>query len=331
MSTSTRVNCNTLLLCVLATSVAAAEPGRVGRVLEVGPGAEFLEPSQAANVVRTGDVVRIAAGTYRDCAIWPKDADRLTIEAKGGPVVITGLSCEFKALFVVKGNDITIRGITFEGAKAPHHNGAGIRAEGRDLTVESSQFIENEEGILAAPSPGSAIVVRNSTFKGNGNCIEACAHGIYVGSIAELRIEDSHFFEQHIGHHVKSRAARTVLIGNTIEDGPRGTASYLVDIPNGGALVMRRNTLEKGPLSDNPEAAVTLGEEGVTNPTPEITIEDNEFTNDMTAETLFVRNATASVAALQGNRINGAVNSLQGRGAVDGRGLSDRTSTGGPR
>jgi hypothetical protein len=330
MSALAKASHYALLLGMLAGSVAAAEPGK-GRVLEVGPAREFSIPSQAAAIVRAGDTVKIVSGTYRDCTVWPRQGRGLTIEAEGGPVVITGPTCEFKALFVIKGDDITVRGITFEAAKAPRHNGAGIRAEGRDLTVEDSQFIDNEEGILAGPNRRSTIVVRNSTFKGNGNCIEACAHGIYIGAIAELRIEGSRFFEQHIGHHVKSRAARTVLIGNTIGDGPSGTASYLVDIPDGGALVMRRNVLEKGPLSDNPEVAVTLGEESAANPTPEITIEDNEFANDMAVETLFVRNGTTSAAVLQGNRTKGAVIPLQGRGTVDGKGPSDRTSTGGAR
>jgi hypothetical protein len=331
MRALTSVGRDLLLAFALASSVAAAAEEKTSRMLEVGSGAEFALPSRAAAVARTGDVVRIAAGTYRDCAVWPRRADHLTIEATGGPVVITGPSCQFKALFVIDGDDTTVRGITFEGAKAPRHNGAGIRAEGRDLTVEDSQFIDNEEGILAGSNRASAIVVRNSTFKGNGNCIEACAHGIYVGAIAELRIEGSHFLEQHVGHHVKSRANRTVLIENTIEDGPSGTASYLVDIPNGGGLVMRRNMLEKGPLSDNPEVAITLGEEGVTNPTSEIAIEDNEFANDTTIETLFVRNGTMGVAVLQGNRTRGAVTPLQGRGTVDGKGPSDRASTGRPR
>ena len=37
-----------------------------------------------------------------------------------------------------------------------------------------------------------------------------------------------------VGHHIKSRALKTMVMGNTIEDGPDGTASYEVDAPNGG-------------------------------------------------------------------------------------------------
>jgi len=38
---------------------------------------------------------------------------------------------------------------------------------------------------------------------------------------------------------------RTERIGNDIEDGPRGTSSYLVDISNGGTLIVENNTLKK--------------------------------------------------------------------------------------
>ena len=48
-------------------------------------------------------------------------------------------------------------------------------------------------------------------------------------------MEDSHFSDTHEGHHIKSRALRTVLRGNDISDGPTGNSSYLVDVPNGAA------------------------------------------------------------------------------------------------
>ena len=308
-----------VFLCSAAPSLLVSRAmGQVQdhRTLKVGLGEMFARPSDAAAVARSGDRIQIAPGVYIDCAIWPADAASLTIEATGPHVVLTDKTCEGKALFVVKGADVTIRGITFKGAKAKYHNGAGIRAEGRNLTVEKSLFLDNEEGILAGDNPGSTIIVRDSIFKGNGNCIESCAHGIYVNHIARLLIERSQFFEQHIGHHVKSRAVRTELLGNDIGDGPAGSASYLVDIPNGGALIMRDNRLEKGPNSDNPAVAIILGEEGATNATSEITIENNRFTNNLRHETLFVRNRTATRAVLRGNSLSRDVQPLEGPGAV---------------
>ena len=300
------------------SDIASERSALIGRILDVGPQGNFLKPSAAARVAQPGDIVRIAPGHYVDCAVWPSSASPLTIEASGGPVVIADKTCEDKALFVVKGHAVTIRGLTFTGAKARAHNGAGIRAEGRHLVVENSRFIDNEEGILGGLFADGTIVVRDSLFMGNGNCVQDCAHGIYVGRIAGLRIERSHFFEQHIGHHVKSRAARTELFDNVIEDGSAGSSSYLVDVPDGGALIMRGNRLEKGPHSDNPGFAITIGEEGLVNATPEILIEDNEFTSNVTDETVFLRNRTAAEAILRGNRLSGRVQPLEGPGVVSG-------------
>src|SRR6185437_13639413 len=133
-----------------------------------------------------GDVIRIAPAVYIDCAIWR--TSHVTIEATGPGVVITDKTCGGKAIFVVTGNDMTIRGITFANAKVPDHNGAGIRELGAGLTVEHCRFIDNENGILAAAPAHSTIRVLYSEFRGNGKCDGSCAHGLYVGPIDLLDV-----------------------------------------------------------------------------------------------------------------------------------------------
>lgn len=279
-------------------------------IVTVGQGQAYALPSDAARVSKSGDVIRIFPGRYVDCAIW--DADGLVIEGVGAGVVIADKVCDNKGIFITKGRDITIRNITFTAAHASTHNGSGIRAEGINLTVEASRFIANEDGILAGDNPDSTITITNSYFSGNGNCIAACAHGIYANHIALLRIENSEFIEQHVGHHIKSRAARTEIINNKVQDGPNGSSSYLVDLPNGGSAVISGNRFEKGALSQNKSAAIVIGAEqdkGL-NPAGEIAIEDNSFANDVGAPTAFVKNFTNSSPALRGNRFSGAVTPL---------------------
>jgi hypothetical protein len=289
------------------------------KTLVVGDNRELKTPSAAAAVVADGDTVEIEPheGGYFDCAIWK--ANNITIEGKGTGVVITDKPCAGKALFVIDGSDVTIRNLTFQRARVPDKNGAGIRAEGGNLLIEKSKFIDNENGILSASDVTKAtLTIRDSEFARNGKCDPSCAHGVYVGRYAVLDIEHCVFSGTKQGHHIKSRAARTILIGNQISDGDKGTASYLVDIPNGGALVMRDNVLEKGANSENHSAAVTIGEEGVNQPTPEITIANNKFTNDMPFPTIFVRNGTATEANLTGNTLGGSgkITPLTGDGAT---------------
>ena len=293
--------------------MAGATPATAA-VLMVGPNQDYSAPSKAARAARPGDTIKIAPGTYYDCTIWTTNS--ITIEGTGLGVVLTDTTCQGKAIFVVHANDITVKNITFQRARVPDENGAGIRAEGINLAVENSKFINNQEGILAGNNPTSSIIIRNSEFHHNGACIRSCAHEIYVNHIALLRIEHSRFFDTQVAHHIKSRAARTELIDNHIEDGPDGTASYEVDIPNGGAVVMTGNVLEKGPKNQNHTAAVMIGAEGVSQPTPELLFKDNVFTNNG-PPTAFVKNITATPAQLIGSTFKGnAIKPLIGDGTV---------------
>lgn len=283
-------------------------------VIDVGPGRSLELPSQAAAIAKPGDTIRIASGVYRDCAVWR--ASNLTIEGNGTGATIGGRSCAGKGVFIIDGDDVTIRNLTFADASVPDRNGAGVRAEGRNLTIENSHFIDNENGILAAKIASGTIRVLGSEFRGNGKCAPKCAHGIYVGTIGMLDIERSRFLGQHEGHHVKSRALRTVLIGNSIADGPAGNSSYLVDVPNGGDLLVQNNTMEKGRHSENADTAISIGAEGVKNPTHELIIRGNSFTNDIGRPTIFVRNLTATPAILSANDLHGVVVPLAGPGTI---------------
>ena len=155
------------------------------------------------------------------------------------------------------------------------------------------------------------MTIRDSEFTGNGSCERACAHGIYINNVRLLRVERSRFFAQMVGHHIKSRASRTEIIGNDIADGPDGTASYLIDIPNGGDVLITGNRMAKGPKSDNPATAISLGAEGAKNPSSEIRIEDNNFENQSDRLTAFVDNRTGTEAILSGNVIGGKVELLR--------------------
>ena len=207
--------------------------------------------------------------------------------------MIAGKTCAGKGIFITLGADITISGITFADASVIWHNGAGIRAAGDNLTVEHSRFLHNENGILAGGGPDSVLRITDSEFIGNGACIALCAHGVYAGApIALLDIEHSVFRDTKVGHHIKSRARNTIVRDSRIEDGPDGTASYLIDIPNGGNVLIQGNTMEKGAHSENPATAIAIGEEGVKNPTTALIVRDNVFHGDGPVRTAFVRNTT---------------------------------------
>lgn len=284
------------------------------RILEVGPGQRLKQPSDAAAIARDNDTVEIAAGTYVDCAVWK--GRNLTLKAKGGEVHVKDKTCLGKAIWIIDGGDVVIEGIRFSGAAVADKNGAGIRLQDASLTVRNATFENNENGILSGVAQTKRVVIENSTFIGNGKCEPHCAHGIYIGAYGSLEVSGSTFRNQRIGHHIKSRAKRTVITGNRIEDGATGTASYLIDIPNGGELLVDGNTLQKGPLTDNKTTVISIAAEGERNPTPSIRIENNDFRSDLPEPPFFVRNRSGTPALLKGNRLCGAVTPLEGPGQV---------------
>ena len=300
-----------LLLCLLLLLSFTAQ----ARTLEVGETKAFKTPSAAAAVAKDGDRITIQPGSYFDCAVW--NANNLVIEGIGDPdkVIVTDKTCQGKALFITVGEGIEVRNLTLTRARVPDGNGAGIRAEGRNLTVVGVRLVNNQNGIMSG-TVGGTVTIRDSLFERNGTCESACAHGIYFGSVDLLRVENSRFTGTKQGHHIKSRARRTEVTGCAIEDGPDGTASFSIDIPNGGGLLVRGNTLQKGPKSENHSAMISIGAEGVTQPTAEIVIEDNTARSDGQWDTYFLNNITATQALLRGNRFSGALKPLRGDGKV---------------
>lgn len=303
----------TVLLLGLAVMAAlsACAPG----VIEVGPTREVKSPGRAIAEASSGDTVLIDPGVYADCAVVK--GSNVTIQGTGPGVVLTSKTCGGKAILVTRGEDITIRNLTLQRASVRDRNGAGIRSEGVNLTVDNVRFLDNEEGILAGDKRGSTIRVIYSDFERNGTCSgSGCAHGVYVGHIQELDVENSRFFDQQVGHHVKSRALTTLVVGNRIEDGPDGTASYEIDAPDGGSVLIQGNTIEKGPKAQNWGTVIAIGEEGKPLPSKGLIIRNNKLTNDNEHQTIFVRNEAPYPAQLNGNVLSGKVVPLQGPGTV---------------
>jgi len=235
--------------------------GAAARVLTVGPGQDYPLPSAAAKAARPGDVIKIAAGDYRgDVATW--SADNLTICGVGGRARLfaDGKSAQDKAIWVISGSNVTVNNIEFRDAKVPDQNGAGIRAEGGDLTVRNSAFFDNEGGILSG-NKGGNIVIERCEFGRNGYGDDQ-SHNIYIGRVDRLTVTNRFFHGAKSGHNLKSRARESRIENSYFMDGPTGNSSYLADFPNGGAVYLRGNLFHKGPNAEN-WTAISFGAEGL--------------------------------------------------------------------
>lgn len=251
-----------------------------GRVLRVGPGKPFAMPSAAAAAAQSGDIIEIDAGTYdSDAAAW--GGNRLTLRGVGGRAHLrsNGAAVQGKGIWVISGNDVVVENIEFSGAAVPDLNGAGIRADGTNLTICNGFFHDNQEGILGG---AGNVLIEYSEFGHNGNCLDpsGCAHNIYIDADAQrftLRYSYSH--HAHTGHTVKSRARENFILFNRIMDERDGDASYLIDIPDAGRTFIIGNLIQQGPLADN-STLVAYGAESGGNGVLELYVVNNTFVND---------------------------------------------------
>jgi hypothetical protein len=292
------------------------QPAFKTKLLQVGPSRAIKLPSQAAAMARTGDVVEIDPEAYvGDVAVWT--ADNLTIRGVGGraKLLAAGQSAENKATWVIKGRNAVIEDIEFAEAVSTNGNGAGIRAEGVNLTVRDCYFHDNQEGILSAlNTTTSRILIEDSEFDrdgGNGGY----SHEIYISNVAQLIVRGSYFHHGRVGHLIKSRAQQNEIIANRITDEADGSASYEIDLPNGGLNIVINNLIEQSGLTQN-STMLENALEGPKNPIQQLWVVNNTFVNDL-GRGDFIRIRAPTTAHVINNIFVGGGNVLVGEGTLE--------------
>lgn len=252
----TKLRLTLVLGSTFVTSLAYAD------TLEVGPGKPIGKPCEAFAKAKDGDTIQIdAAGDYKGdlCSITKNN---LTIRGVNGRAKIDGdgKTAGGKGIWNVAGNDTTIENIELFNAKSVDQNGAGIRQEGKTVTIRSCSFHDNENGILAGDNPGSIITIESSEFAKNGFG-DGFTHNLYINHVDQLVFQFNYSHDAKIGHLLKSRAKKNIVAYNRLTD-EGGTASYEIDLPNAGSSIIVGNIIEQSPNTDNPNI-IAYGEEGV--------------------------------------------------------------------
>ena len=285
------------------------------RVVKVGPGKRFTVPSAAAKEARDGDVIEIDAGRYvGDVAVWL--AHNLTIRGVGGLAVIDagGNDAQDKGTWVISGNSTTVENIEFANQRnsVGGQIGAGIRQQGIGLTVRHCRFTNNENGILTNNNqPTSVIVIEYTEFDKNGSG-EGNTHNMYIGTIGRFTLRYSYSHHAQVGHNVKTRARENFILYNRIMDEVNGTASYDIDVPNGGVAYIIGNLIQRGAQAEN-TTLVSYGAEGLRYPTNELYVVNNTFVNDRPEGSIFLAlRSPAARAQLINNIFAGKGTVLQG-------------------
>lgn len=269
----------------------AVSPARAA--LRVGAGQRFARMAEALRHAVDDDIIEVLPGTYAgDVTVIVQS--RLTIVGLGTApherpqFVADGRHAEGKAIWVVRDGDIRIENIAFRGARVPDGNGAGIRFQKGRLQLRRCSFVDNQMGLLTGGDVGSTLEITDCEFADAPHNPGSLPHLLYVGRIGHFSLRDSVLRHGRVGHLVKSRARESILIGNRIDDGRSGEASYEVDLPNGGIALLEGNTLVQSPLTQN-NAMVSYGAEGAPWDQNRLTLRGNTFVNHHRPGGFFVR------------------------------------------
>lgn len=304
------------LITLPSNASANAEPhstqlsAAAGNILRVGPGRTYSRVSDAAAAAQDGDVIEIDAGTYTGnaaVAVWT--ANNLIVRGVGNgraSLVANGAYVWGKGIFVAAGNNITFENIEFSGAAVPSNNGAGIRLDGSSLTVRNCYFHDNENGILTASGSESDVLIEYSEFARNGQgagCdTTGCTHNMYINQVRSFTLRGSYSHSARRGHEIKSRALKNLILYNRLSDESDGTASYVVNLPNGGDSYLIGNVIQKGANSENRSALITFGEDNLNaSQIQQLTLANNTIVDDKGAYNFVRFDKTPSAATFVNN------------------------------
>src|SRR5439155_1190562 len=137
-------------------------------------------------------------------------------------------------------------------------------------------------------------------------------HNFYANDIGTVVIDNSVFEgSQSGGENVKSRALSTTITNSRIID-TGGYNNYEVGIPNGGAVNLTGNVIEKG-AGGTSQPLIAIGQEGMAttsnggfNASGAINVSGNTLLNNTGAAMRpFIENFTSSTAQISDNTISG--------------------------
>ena len=227
----------------------------------VGPAGAPRSLQEALSLAKDGDTVELMPGDYPGGVLI--ENRRLAIRGMGKRPRVLGNAKvgNAKALWTVRGGDVTIENIAFSGARSTDGEGAGLRLEGGKLLLRECQFHDNEYGVYATAAEGAELTIENSEFGLAPKVVGGLYHLLNVGRIAKLTVRGSRFQQGVEGHMIKSRARGSLIAYNVIHDGQRGGASHAIDLPAGGLATVVGNVIARGADAQSP-VLLTFGSEG---------------------------------------------------------------------
>jgi hypothetical protein len=279
------MNRTAALACLFASLVLVTTAS--GETLKVGPDGKFKTVAAAVKAAQDGDVIEIDSSVVYERDVTRLRQNRLTISGVGkGRAVLDakGTCAARKGIFAVSGDDLVVENIEFRNAGG-EVNAAGIRAQGRNLTVRNCRFYECRDAILGGIGN---VLIEYSEFDHNGHNANPATHNLYMSSrVDRLVYRFNYSTHTHEGHLLKSRAKESWILYNRLTD-EQGLGSAVIDLCEGGLGVIVGNVLHKGKHGKN-NRTIAYGMEGVRKKRNELYVVNNTIVFENRRKTWFVR------------------------------------------
>ena len=252
---------------------------------------------------KSNDTIRLSKGYYKEAAVLT--VNNVSILAEVGAIIF-GKATQGKGALVIKGDNTYIENLECHSIYVPDNNGVCVRLEGENLTLNNVYFHHAQGGLLGSKKGGD-IRIENSRFEHLGD--GAFYHGIYTLAPSRLIINNSHFLNtRNGGHEIKSRSIYTEITNSVIASS-QSRDSRLIDVPNGGILIIKNNILIEGPFSDNHDL-LSWGVEGILHSKEKIIIEGNTIISDKSHARLISLKRQPEFMRIEGNIVIGNIDGL---------------------
>jgi hypothetical protein len=276
------------LVCIFSTVDA--------RKLLVGPSRSYKTPCDAAGAALSGDTVEIDTGTYLDQACtWSASNTVIRGVSEFAHLKPPAVIPNQKAILVISGNNTVVENIEFSDASVPDRNGAGIRQEGKNVTIRHCYFHNCEDGILGG---SGSVLIEYSEFFHNGYG-DGYSHNMYISACDTFTLRYCFTHASNEGHTVKSRAFRNYILYNRIASEDDST-SYEINLPNAGTSFIIGNVIEQGPNTNN-SAILDYGSEGLAGHDTALYVINNTFVNDRHSGTFISVSSTQNKPKVYNN------------------------------
>ena len=281
-------------------------------VWQVGSTQTYTMPSQINNLVEDGDTIYIDGGIYaNDATKWNNRNLKLIGLGTGANRTIlqyNGNIPNGKGIFVFEtpgaSDNPYLENIVFVGAQvsdANGANGAGIRYQANNLTVNNCKFMNCQNGILEGHGSvtTSNVIITNSEFENNGYQLQndptysGYVHHIYISASTDTLLVENCYFHHPRGqaNSLKTRAQRSYILYNLIDEEATGYGSWEINIAQGGLNIIIGNIIIQGSSGANHGI---IGYDAATNPLQDFYFVNNTVINQYAGNIKYFNTVPAS-------------------------------------